>query len=70
LPPSAPLLDQRLQLVAEKSPTYFGKLLDNNGNTVIRTTGCKDESVARQVLAKWEREVEQIRAGVLDASAL
>lgn len=56
--------------VAVKSATYFAKFSDHTNKFVTRSTGCKDESTARQQLAKWEREAEQIRAGVLDATAL
>jgi len=58
------------ETVGVKSPTYFAKFTDHTGRTVVRSTGCRDESTARQKLAGWEREVEQIRAGVLDATAL
>ncbi|MFO0851838.1 MAG: tyrosine-type recombinase/integrase [Gemmataceae bacterium] len=37
---------------------------------VERATGCRDEQAARQVLARWEREVERIRAGTLDPAEL
>jgi integrase len=37
---------------------------------VERSTGCRDETAARQKLAGWEREAEQVRAGVLDAGDL
>ncbi len=50
--------------------TYSGRYLDHTGKTVERSTGCKDETNARQKLAKWEKEAEQIRAGVLDAGEL
>lgn len=58
------------ETVAVKSGAYIGKFRDHNGRVIERSTGCRDESTARQKLAGWEKEVEQIRAGVLDASAL
>src|SRR5205823_14862350 len=50
--------------------TFFGKYRDHNGKVVVRPTGCRDEQAARQLLARWEREVEQIKAGTLDAGDL
>jgi integrase len=37
---------------------------------VERPTGCRDRQAAEQLLKEWEREVEQIKAGTLDARAL
>ena len=50
--------------------TYFAKYRDHTGNVVTRQTGCRDEQSARHLLSKWEREVEQIKAGTLDAHDL
>mgnify|MGYP000943005762 CR=1 FL=1 len=50
--------------------TYTAKFRDHTGAVVVRATGCKDEQAARQLLAKWEREAEQVRAGTLDPAAL
>src|SRR5262249_56319039 len=50
--------------------TYFAKYRDHTGAVVTRPTGCRDEQAARQLLARWEREVEQVKAGTLDAKAL
>src|SRR5262249_22886400 len=50
--------------------TYFAKYRDHVGKVVTRPTGCRDEQAARQLLARWEREVEQVKAGTLDAKAL
>src|ERR1044071_1277653 len=43
--------------------TFYAKYRDHAGTVVVRPTRCKDEQVARQILAKWEREAEQIKAG-------
>ena len=32
---------------------------------MTRATGCRDEQAARQVLARWEREAEQVKAGTM-----
>lgn len=58
------------ETVGVKSPTYFAKYRTHAGRVVVRSTGCRDESTARQKLAAWEREVEQVHAGVLDPTAL
>jgi len=50
--------------------TFTAKYRDHTGAVVTRATGCKDEQAARQMLAKWEREAEQVKAGTLDAAAL
>ena len=39
----------------------MGQLVDE-----VRGAEDQDEQAARQLLARWEREVEQIRAGTLD----
>ena len=56
--------------VAVEVGTYYARFKDHTGRTVERSTGCRDESNARQKLAKWEKEAEQISAGVLDAADL
>jgi hypothetical protein len=50
--------------------TYYTRFRDYTGATVDRSTGCREETTARQVLARWEREAENIRSEVLDARAL
>lgn len=64
-----PLADSGAKIVTRSSP-YFATYRDAAGNLVTKTTGCRDEQAAKQVLAKWEREAEQIRAGTLDAKLL
>src|SRR4051794_20730892 len=44
---------------------WYARYRDHAGKTVERSTGCRDESAARQVLARWEREAERVRAGIL-----
>ncbi len=56
--------------VAVKSGVWVARFRDGAGRLVERSTGCRDESTARQRLAAWEREAEQVRAGVLDPAAL
>jgi len=56
--------------VTVETGTYTARYRTNAGRTVERSTGCRDETNARQKLAKWEKEAEQIFAGVLDAADL
>ncbi len=62
--------DDGSECVAVKSGTYVAKYRDHAGRVVERSTGCREEATARQKLTAWEREQEQIRAGVLDAGQL
>jgi hypothetical protein len=59
--------DDGTRCVTVETGTYYGRYRDHAGRPVERSTGCRDETNARQKLAKWEREAEQVRAGVLDA---
>ncbi len=54
--------------IREESSTFFARYRDGDGLTVETSTGCRDESAARQVLADLERTAERIRAGVMSAS--
>ncbi|MGL6073421.1 MAG: tyrosine-type recombinase/integrase [Fimbriiglobus sp.] len=56
--------------ITTKAGTYTAKFRDHLGQIVEKPTGCRDEQAARQTLAKWEREVEQIKAGTLDPAKL
>ncbi|CEF48213.1 unnamed protein product [uncultured bacterium] len=56
--------------VLTEARTYTARFRDHTGKVVTRPTGCKDEQAARQMLAAWEREVEQVKAGTLDAKDL
>ncbi len=56
--------------VRQESGTYYAKYRDGAGKEVIRATGCRQEQTARQRLTEWEREAEQIRAGVLTGKEL
>jgi len=53
-----------------ESGTYVGKFRDHTGAVETRSTGCRDKQAAEQLLKKWEREVEQVKSGTLDAKAL
>ncbi len=56
--------------ILTEARTFTARYRDHTGNIVTRPTGCRDEQTARQLLAKWEREAEQIKAGTLDAKTL
>src|SRR4051812_33851567 len=51
--------------IREESKTYFARHRNGDGVVVETSTGCRDESAARQVLADLERRAERVRAGLL-----
>ena len=48
-----------------KSPYFVAKYRDGDGLVREVSTGCKDETAARRVLAEWERKAELVRSGVM-----
>ncbi len=52
------------RIVVEASK-YYARYRDHTGAVVVRPTGCRDKQAAEQLLAKWEREGERIKAGVM-----
>jgi hypothetical protein len=48
-----------------ESGKYVAKYRDSAGHEQVAPTGCRDETAARQVLARLEREAELIRSGVM-----
>ncbi len=56
--------------IVTESSTYFAKYRDAEGVLQIVPTGCRDRQAAEQMLKKWERKVEQIKAGTLDRKSL
>src|SRR6478735_1776184 len=56
--------------IVTESATYFAKFREAGGKVVVRPTGCRDKQAAEQMLKKWEREGEQVKAGTLDKKAL
>jgi integrase len=68
---SAPVTEaDGMRTVTVETGTYYARYRDHTGHTVERSTGCRDETNARQKLAKWEKEAEQVRAGVFEAGEL
>jgi integrase len=54
--------------VVIESPYFVAKYRDGSGVVQTVSTGCKDETAARQVLADLERRAELIRSGVISAA--
>jgi integrase len=50
-----------------ESPFYVAKYRNGNGQVVEESTGCRDETAARAVLANLERRAELIKAKVITA---
>src|SRR5262245_59539220 len=46
-----------------ESGAWYGRYRDHAGLIVEASTECRDEQAARQVLARWERDAERIKAG-------
>ncbi len=51
--------------LVRKSPTWFARYRDADGIERIKTTRCKDEQAARQVLADLVKRVEHRKAGII-----
>ncbi len=56
--------------IVPSSKTFTARYRDRTGIVVERPTGCRDRQAAEQLPGKWEREVEQVRAGILDPKQL
>jgi integrase len=54
--------------VRGRSKFYMAKYRDGSGNVVEVSTGCRDETAARQVLADLMKRSEHVRAGILTAA--
>jgi hypothetical protein len=54
--------DGKPRLLCE-SRAWYARYRDHAGLVVEQSRECHDEAAARQVLARWEREAERIRAG-------
>ena len=55
-------LDDGRQVIRQESSTYFAQVRDQDKALITVSTGCRDESAAKQVLAGLERRVERIRS--------
>ena len=54
--------------IVTESPFYVAKYRDGAGVVRVVSTGCRDETAARQVLADLERRAELIRSGIVTAA--
>lgn len=59
--------DGRLR-IRGRSSVYTARFRDGGGRVVEVSTGCRDETAARQVLADWVKRSERVRAGLLTAA--
>ena len=51
--------------IVTESPTFLAKYRDGQGFICEVSTGCRDESAARSVLAELERRAELVKSGVM-----
>jgi integrase len=63
-------LDDGRQVIDQPTGCYYAKYRDASGEVRRVSTGCKDESNARQFLANLERKAERVKAGVVSHSEL
>lgn len=49
--------------ILRESSAWYGRYRDHAGLVVEASTECRDEAAARQVLARWERDSERVKAG-------
>lgn len=54
--------------IVTESPTFLAKYRDGQGIVCEVSTGCKDETAARAVLAELEKRAEKVRAGIITKS--
>ena len=64
---SAPvfILDDGRHVIRQESSSYFARYRDQDKALITVSTGCRDESAAKQVLADLEKRVERIKSGIL-----
>jgi len=69
---SAPVvtLDDGRQVIRQESSTYFARYRDQDKALITVSTGCRDESAAKQVLADLQKRVERIKAKVATVQEL
>src|SRR3954447_11847933 len=63
-------LDGGRQVIRQESSTYFARYRDQDKALITVSTGCRDESAAKQVLADLEKRVERIRSKVATVQEL
>ena len=55
-------LDDGRQVIRQESSTYFARYRDQDKALITVSTGCRDESAAKQVLADLQKRVERIKS--------
>jgi len=63
-------LDDGRRVIRQESATYFARYRDQDKALITVSTGCRDESAAKQVLADIEKRVERIVSKVATAQEL
>jgi hypothetical protein len=63
-------LDDGRRVIDQPTGAYYAKYRDAQGIVRTVSTGCKDESNARQFLASLERKAERVKAGVVSHTEL
>jgi integrase len=56
--------------ITTTSKAYSARYRSHDGRMIERPTRCRDRQAAEQMLGRWEREQEQIAAGILDPKQL
>ena len=54
--------------IVTESPTWLAKYRDGQGIVCEISTGCKDETAARSVLAGLEKRAEKVRSGIISTA--
>ncbi len=54
--------------IVETSPYFVAQYRDGSGVIRVSSTGCRDETAARRILADLERQAELIRSGVVTSA--
>src|SRR5690242_12812149 len=62
--------DDGRQVIRQESGTFYAKYRAHDGTVVVVSTGCRDESTARQCLADLELQQDRVRAGVVTSQEL
>jgi integrase len=66
---TAPLTgEDGAELIVTESAYFVAKYRDGSGVVRVESTGCRDETAARQVLAELERRAELVRSNVITAA--
>ncbi|MFM7150790.1 MAG: tyrosine recombinase XerC, partial [Gemmataceae bacterium] len=56
------------QRLLMETAEWYGRYRDEHGVLIERSTECRDKQAAEQILQRWIREVERVKAGVLTSA--